>query len=86
MNESLDIIVRLLAIVVPVLMAVICGLIGWVWLLWQDHNKHKLYCAESMLKTGALQEVKDEIHGLRNIVYQIALKMDVPVFTEPYRR
>ena len=86
MNDSMDVIVRLLAIVVPVLTMVMAGLIGWVWLLWQDHNKHKLYCAENLLKSGALQDVKDEIHSLRNIVYQIALKMDVPVFTEPYRR
>lgn len=86
MNESLDIIVRLLAIVVPVLMAVICGLIGWVWLLWQDHNKHKLYCAEHMLKAGALQKLENEVDHIRDVLYRMALKLEVPVFTEPYRR
>jgi hypothetical protein len=86
MSETMDILVRILAIVVPCLMLGVGALTGWIWMLWQDHNKHKLYVAENMLKQGALQEVKEEIHSLRDVIYRIATKMDVPVFSEPYRK
>lgn len=86
MSETIDILVRILAIVVPCLMLGVGALTGWIWMLWQDHNKHKLYVAENMLKQGALQEVKEEINSLRDVIYRIATKMDVPVFSEPYKR
>lgn len=86
MSETMDILVRIIAIVVPCLMLGVGALTGWIWMLWQDHNKHKLYVAENMLKQGALQEVKEEIHSLRDVIYRIATKMDVPVFLEPYKR
>lgn len=86
MSETMDIVVRILSIVVPCLMLGVGALTGWIWMLWQDHNKHKLYVAENMLKQGALQEVKEEIHSLRDVIYRIATKMDVPVFSEPYKR
>ncbi len=66
----MDILVRILAIVVPCLMLGVGALTGWIWMLWQDHNKHKLYVAENMLKQGALQEVKEEIHSLRDVIYR----------------
>lgn len=86
MNDSMDVVIRLMAIVVPVLVLVVSALVGWVWLLWQDHNKHKLYVAENMLKSGALRDLTNDVHALRDVVYRIAVKMDVPVFSEPYKR
>lgn len=64
----------------------ISGLIGWVWALWKSHTDFKLKVSEDYLKTTALAEVKDEIRMLRVLVYQIAQKMEVPVFSEPYKR
>lgn len=64
----------------------ISGLIGWVWALWKSHTDFKLKVSEDYLKTTALTEVKDEIRMLRVLVYQIAQKMEVPVFSEPYKR
>ena len=86
MSDTMDIVMRLLAIVVPVLSLVVSALVGWVWLLWQDHNRHTLYVAENMLKPGALRDLTEEVHSLRDVVYRIAVKMEVPVFTEKYQR
>lgn len=64
----------------------ISGLIGWVWALWKSHTDFKLKVSEDYLKASAVSELRSEIHALRDVVYRIAVKMEVPVFTEPYRR
>lgn len=64
----------------------ISGLIGWVWALWKSHTDFKLKVSEEYMKVSAINELKGEIHSLRDVVYRIAVKMEVPVLTEPYRR
>ena len=86
MTPTMDIVLRLMAIAVPVLSLCVLGLVGWVWALWQGHNQLRLHVAENTLKPTSLQEVKTELHSIRDVVYRMALKMDVPVFTEPYKR
>lgn len=61
------------------------ALVGWVWSLWQAHNALKLKVAEEYLKNEALVDLRKEIHELRSIVYRIAVKMEVPVFSESLR-
>ena len=64
----------------------VVGLTVWVWALWVSHNNLKLKVAEEYLKNESLAELKTEIHSLRDVVYRIALKMEVPVFSEQFRR
>lgn len=73
-------------VMIKILTPAVAGLLAWVWALWRSHNDLRLKVAEECLKTNSLQEVKDELHALRDVVYRIAVKMDVPVFTEPFRR
>lgn len=63
----------------------IVGLIGAVWKLYHDLNTLRLHVAEAYVSNRAMDEVKDEVRLIRDVVYRIALKMDVPVFSEPYR-
>lgn len=74
-----------LGILVSVMIPAVIGLLAWVWSLWQSHNALKLKVAEEYPKAQALQDIKKDIEQLRDVVYRIALKMEVPVFTEPYR-
>lgn len=74
------------AIIQNLTCSAVVGLVVWVWTLWRDYQAFKLKVAEEYLKTSALKEVKDEIHQLRNLMGQIALKLDIPIFTEPYTR
>ncbi len=64
----------------------ISGLIAWVWALWKAHTDFKLKVSEDYMKASSINELKGEIHALRDVVYRIAVKMEVPVFSEPYRR
>jgi hypothetical protein len=72
-------------LIVALLAAAIVGLVGWVWMLWRDHHALKVKVAEDYVRNGHLDEFRREIHALRDVVYRIALKMEVPVFTEPYK-
>lgn len=62
----------------------IVGLVVWVWALWNSHNALKLKVAEEYLRHNQLDELKSEVRSLRDIVYKIAIKMEVPVFSEKY--
>ena len=77
---------QLVSVVLAVLMPAVLGLVGWVWTLWQSHHALKIKVAEEYPKTQALNDIKSDIKELRDVVYRIALKMDVPVFSEPYNR
>lgn len=61
------------------------ALVGWVWALWQSHNALRLKVAEEYLKNESLDGLRKEIHELRAVVYRIAVKMEVPVFSESLR-
>ena len=69
-------------VVIAVLSIAVPGLVGWVWALWVSHHALKVKIAEEYLRNESLNELKKEIHELRSIVYRIALKMEVPVFSE----
>lgn len=75
----------LMGIMVTIMVPAVIGLVAWVWTLWQSHNALKLKVAEEYPKAHALDEIKNDVRLLRDVVYRIALKMDVPVFTEPLR-
>lgn len=72
-------------LIVSLLGAGVAGLVVWVWALWRSHHDLKLKVAEDYLKRDSLEEFKQEIHALRDVVYRIAVKMEVPVFTEKYK-
>ena len=59
--------------------ALASGLVGWIWALWRDHHSLKLKVAEEYPKHTALTELKDEIRDLRDVVYRIAMRLEVPV-------
>lgn len=62
------------------------GLIAWVWSLWRSHIDLHRKVLEEYPKSAAINELKSEIHALREVVYRIAIKMEVPVFSETYRK
>lgn len=66
--------------------AAVVGLVGSVAKLWHDFNAHRLHSAETYLSNGDVEEIKQDIRSLRDVVYRIAIKMEVPVFSEPYKR
>jgi hypothetical protein len=74
------------SILLNVTAAAIVGLVAWVWTLWRSLTDLRLKVAEEYIRHSSVDEIKDELHALRDVVYRIALKMDVPVFTEPFRR
>ena len=39
----------------------------------------KLEVANNYLKTNGVDELKQEMHALRNVVYQIAFKLGIPI-------
>lgn len=55
------------------------GLVIWVWALWRDHNALRVKVAEEYPKHAALTDLKQEIRDLRDVVYRIAQKLEVPV-------
>lgn len=73
-------------IVVYLIGAAVVGLVAALAKLYHDFNAHKLHIAESYMANSDVDEIKQEIRALRDVVYRVALKMDVPVFTEPFRR
>lgn len=62
------------------------GLVAWVWSLWRSHIDLHRKVLEEYPKSSAINELKSEIHALRDVVYRIAIKMEVPVFSEPYKK
>lgn len=60
-------------------LAMASGLVVWVWALWRDHHALRVKVAEDYPKNTALTEIKDEIRELRDVVYRIAMRLEVPV-------
>lgn len=68
------------------LVAAVVGLVTAVIKLWQKHSTLELKVAENYLKKDALDEVKDDVREIRELVHRLCMKLEVPVFTEPYHR
>lgn len=62
-----------------VALALASGLVGWIWALWRDHHALRVKIAEEYPKVTALTELKEEIRDLRDVVYRIAMRLEVPV-------
>lgn len=60
-------------------LAMASGLVLWVWALWRDHHTLRVKVAEEYPKNATLSELKDEIRELRDVVYRIAMRLEVPV-------
>lgn len=73
-------------ILVYLIGASIVALVAAVGKLWHDFNAHRLHVAQSYMANSDVDEIKQELRALRDVVYRVALKMEVPVFIEPYRR
>lgn len=66
--------------------AAIVGIVVALVSLWREFAAHKLHVAEVYMNSHDVDEIKNELRALRDVVYKIAVKMDVPTFSEPYRR
>lgn len=73
-------------VVVYLVCASIVALVGALAKLWHDFYAHKLHVAEQYMSGHDAEEMKQDIRALRDVVYRIANKLEVPVFSEPYRR
>lgn len=60
------------------LWAVASGAIGGLILLWREFYLFKIKIAEQ----GSMAELKHEVHKLRDVVYKIADRLDIPVAHE----
>lgn len=65
--------------------AAIVGLVGYVIKVDRSVRSLELKVSDDYVKRDHLAEIKADLHSLRDLVYRIAVKMDVPTFTEPYR-
>lgn len=73
-------------IIVGLIGVSIVGLVGALAKLWHDFYAHKLHVAEHYMSSNDAEEIKQDLRALRDVVYRVANKLEVPVFTEPYRR
>lgn len=64
----------------------IVGLVAAVAKLWHDFYMHRLHVAERYMNSEDAEEIKQDLRALRDVVYRVANKLEVPVFSEPYRR
>lgn len=55
------------------------GLVGWVWALWREHHALRLKLAEEYPNHTTFKELREEVRSLRDVVYQIANRLEVPV-------
>lgn len=55
------------------------GLVGWVWALWREHHALRVKLAEEYPNHAMHRETKEEISKLRDVVYRIADRLEVPV-------
>lgn len=66
--------------------AAIVGLVATNIALWRELSAHKLHVAEVYMNNHDVDEMKRDLRELRDVVFKIAVKMDVPTFTESFRR
>lgn len=66
--------------------AAIVGLVATNIALWRELSAHKLHVAEVYMNSNDVDEMKRDLRELRDVVFKIAVKMDVPTFTETFRR
>jgi hypothetical protein len=66
--------------------AAIVGLVVAVITLWREFAAHRLHVAEVYMNSHDVDEMKRDLRELRDVVFKIAVKMDVPTFTETFRR
>ena len=66
--------------------AAIVGLVAGFVALSRELSSYKTHVAETYVKAGTLDEIKHDVRQLRDAVFQIANKLEVPIFSEPYRR
>ena len=66
--------------------AAIVGLVATNIALWRELSAHKLHVAEVYMNSNDVDEMKRDLRELRDVVFKIAVKMDVPTFTESFRR
>lgn len=55
------------------------GLVGWVWALWREHHALRVKLAEEYPSQTTFKELKEEVGKLRDVVYRIADRLEVPV-------
>jgi len=73
-------------VIVYLIGAAIVGIVVALITLWREFAAHKLHVAEVYMNSHDVDEIKRDLRELRDVVFKIAVKMDVPTFTEPYRR
>lgn len=77
---------QIVQVVVYLICVAIAGLVGALAKLWHDFYAHKLHVAEQYMSSQDAEEIKQDLRALRDVVYRVANKLEVPVFSEPYRR
>lgn len=73
-------------VIVYLIGASIVGIVVALITLWREFAAHKLHVAEVYMNSHDVDEIKRDLRELRDVVFKIAVKMDVPTFTEPFRR
>lgn len=73
-------------VIVYLIGAAIVGIVVALITLWREFAAHKLHVAEVYMNSHDVDEIKRDLRELRDIVWKIAAKMEVPTFSEPFRR
>ena len=73
-------------IIVYLIGTAVVGIVVALITLWREFAAHKLHVAEVYMNSHDVDEIKRDLRELRDVVFKIAVKMDVPTFSEAYRR
>lgn len=74
---------------VTVMAASIVALVTALAKLWSDFKNFQTYVAEKYVPRDSVNdsfdEIKEDLKSLRDVVYRVALRLEVPVLTEKWR-
>jgi hypothetical protein len=66
--------------------AAVVGVVTGLIVLWREFTAYKLYVAENYINSKNGDKIEKEISQIRDALFMIAAKLEVPIFSEPYRR
>lgn len=66
--------------------AAVVGLVVAVTSLWREFTAYQRHVAETYVNAKGVDKVEKDIRELRDAIFMIAAKLEVPIFSENYRR
>lgn len=64
----------------------VVGVVGALWVLWREFSAYQRHVAENYVNAKGVDKMEKDIRELRDAIFMIAAKLEVPIFSENYRR